>query len=101
MSTNLSSKAGSWLSAPTQGVNRVLSGSRVKLLLLCETNRNNVPGTARSLLKRHLPIRAAKSAAERLFDEGRAVVELPVVESLEALGSELAACQVGVYKLKQ
>ena len=53
-----------------------------------------MPGTARSLLKRHLPIREAKAAAERLFDEGRAVVELPVVESLDALRSELEACQV-------
>jgi hypothetical protein len=94
MSTNLSSKAGSELPVQVRGVDRVQSGSRVTLLLLCETSRNNAPGTTRALLKRHLPIREAKSAAERLFDEGQAVVEIPMVESVDALRAELADCHV-------
>lgn len=46
------------------------------------------------MVKRHLPIREAKAAAERLFDEGRTVVELPMVESIDALRSEMSACKV-------
>ncbi len=94
MSTNSSSKARFESPVPIRGVSRVASGSPAKLLLLCRPNHNNAPGTIGALVKRHLPIREAKNIAERLFDEGQAVVEVPVVESLEALRYDLANCHV-------
>lgn len=94
MSTHSSSRELFGSRVPTRGENRVHSGSPVKLLLLSTPRQNNAPGTAQAMAKRHLPIREAKAAAERLFDEGRAVVEIPKVESLEVLRNELAACNV-------
>jgi DNA-binding transcriptional regulator YiaG len=96
MSTNSSLKELSGLRVRDPAGSRVQSGSRVKLLLLCEPHQLNAPGAAQAMVKRHLPIREAKAAAERLFDEGRAVVELPMVESIDALRNELAACKVEV-----
>jgi hypothetical protein len=86
MSTN--SRSGDFLRLHAGAPARVRSGSPVRLLLLCAPNKPNVPGAARALLKRHLRIREAKTVAERLFDEGRVVVEIPAVESLGALRSE-------------
>lgn len=94
MSTHSSSKELFGSQVPTRDENRVRSGSPVKFLLLSTPGQNNAPGTAQAMIKRHLPIREAKAAAERLFDEGRAVVEVPKVESLEVLRDELAACHV-------
>jgi DNA-binding transcriptional regulator YiaG len=94
MSTPSSSRELFGSPVPARGENRVHSGSPVKLLLLSTPGRNNAPGTAQALIRRHLPIREAKAAAERLFDEGRAVVEVPKVESLDVLRDELTACNV-------
>lgn len=97
MSTKSSSKElfGSPVPAPAE--NQVVSGSNVKLLLQCAPTQNNAPGTAQALVKRHVPIRAAKALAERLFDQGQAVVEIPKSESLSALRSELASCHVETF----
>jgi DNA-binding transcriptional regulator YiaG len=47
-----------------------------------------------ALAKRHLSLREAHSIVTRLFDDGEAVVELPVVESVDALMRDLAASHV-------
>jgi DNA-binding transcriptional regulator YiaG len=47
-----------------------------------------------ALAKRHISLREAHAIVTRLFDHGEAVVELPMVESVEALTHELAACNV-------
>src|ERR1700675_4216224 len=94
MSMNSSLKELPGLRVWDQAGSRVPSGSRIKLLLLCEPHQLNGPGAAQAMVKRHLPIREAKTVAERLFDEGRAGVELPAVESFDAIRSELAACKV-------
>ncbi|MBE7200496.1 MAG: type II toxin-antitoxin system MqsA family antitoxin [Parafilimonas terrae] len=46
---------------------------------------------ARALIRRHLPIKAAHALMTELFDTGEAYVEVPKVESLERLVSELRA----------
>ena len=97
MSTSSSSKVLFGSPVPAPAGNQVVSGSNVKLLLQCIPNQNNSPGTAQALVKRHVPIWAAKALAERLFDQGQAVVEIPRSESVSALRAELAACHVETF----
>jgi hypothetical protein len=81
--------------SPVTGAStRVRSGSPARLLRLCATYHLNAPGAARALVRRHPPIREAKTVAERLFDEGHAIVEIPAVESLDALRIEFEGCKV-------
>jgi DNA-binding transcriptional regulator YiaG len=47
-----------------------------------------------ALAKRHLSMRDAHAIVTRLFDHGEAVVELPMIESIDALTRDLAACNV-------
>jgi len=51
---------------------------------------------ARALVRRHLPIAAAYREATRLFDAGEAVVEVPKVEDVDRLASELSAAGIEV-----
>lgn len=44
---------------------------------------------ARALVRRHLPIGAAHRAMTRLFDTGAALVEIPRIEDVDRLRSEL------------
>lgn len=46
---------------------------------------------ARALIRRHLPVKAAHAVMTELFDAGEAYVEVPKVESLNHLISELTA----------
>jgi DNA-binding transcriptional regulator YiaG len=77
-----------------QDVPRVRSGSPGRFLLKSEPTTINAPQAALVLAKRHLPLRQAYSVVTRLFDDGEAVVELPMVENQAALTEELKACNV-------
>jgi DNA-binding transcriptional regulator YiaG len=77
-------------------VPRVDSGSPGKFLLQSERYQVKGPSAALALAKRHVSLRDAHELVTRLFDHGVAVVELPMVESVEALTRDLAACNVTV-----
>ncbi|WP_210208625.1 helix-turn-helix domain-containing protein [Rhodoplanes roseus] len=47
-----------------------------------------------ALAKRHLSLRQAHTAVNELFDHGRTIVALPMVEDAAVLESDLAACGV-------
>jgi hypothetical protein len=41
-----------------------------------------------------MPLQQAYAAVTRLFDEGEAIVDVPVVEDADALARDLAECNV-------
>jgi len=47
-----------------------------------------------------MPLRQAHATATLLFDDGEAVVDVPVVENIEALARDLAKCNVVARLLK-
>jgi hypothetical protein len=49
----------------------------MEVVLTCKRHDINVIGVVWTMMRRHLPIRTAKALAEKLFDNGRVVVELP------------------------
>jgi hypothetical protein len=54
-----------------------------------------------ALVKRHMTLTEAHIIVTQLFDKGgEAVVDLPMVESVEALTRELAACNVTIKQLE-
>lgn len=75
-------------------VPRVASGSPGKFLLQSEPYQVAGPSAALALAKRHISLRDAHEIVTRLFDHGEAVVELPMVESVDALTRDLSACNV-------
>ena len=75
-------------------VPRVASGSPGRFLLTSKPTAVNGPGAALALAKRHMSLREAHSVVTRLFDDGEAIVELPMVENAATLTKELAACHV-------
>lgn len=77
-----------------QDVPRVLSGSPATVLLRSEPAQVAGPSAALVLAKRHLSLRQAHAVVTHLFDDGEAVVTLPMVEDLAALTAELATCNV-------
>jgi DNA-binding transcriptional regulator YiaG len=77
-----------------QDVRRVRSGSSGRFLLKSGRKRVNVPRAAMALAERHVRLDDALSAMERLLERGELVVELPVVESTEALIADLEACNI-------
>ena len=79
---------------------RVASGFPGKFLLQSELHMVNGPSAALALVKRHVPLKAAHAVVTQLFDEGEAVVDVPMVESVDALTRELADCNVTVKVLK-
>jgi DNA-binding transcriptional regulator YiaG len=52
------------------------------------------PEAALALAKRHLSMREAHDVVTRLFDTGEAIVDLPCVESADALARDLVKCNV-------
>lgn len=74
-------------------IERVPSGSPVRLRLVAGANPNT-PLAAVALARRHLSMRAGHRALTTLLLERAVVVEVPVVESLEALVAELAALDI-------
>ena len=94
MSTRSSLKALSGPRVQVRDVPRVASGSPGRFLLTSKPTAVNGPGAALALAKRHMSLREAHSVVTRLFDDGEAVVELPMVENIAALTKELAACHV-------
>lgn len=66
------------------------SVERIGLKRLPNSDLDTV-GAARALVRRHLPVKVAHRVMIELFDAGEAYVEVPKVESLEQLLSELKA----------
>ncbi len=73
---------------------RVASGTRGRFLLKAERYAVKGPQAALALTKRHMPLSEAHAAVTRLFDEGEAIVDMPVVEDAGALVRDLAECNV-------
>src|SRR5258708_12726567 len=96
MSTKSSLKglSGSRVRVRVRDVPRVGSGSPAKFLLKSEPGKITAPAAALALAKRHLSLREAHGIVTRLFDCGEAVVELPLVESVDALPRHLAPTHV-------
>ncbi len=94
MSTKLSLRERFGHRVQIRDVPRVDFGSPGKFLLQSELYQIKGPSAALALAKRHISLREAHAIVTRLFDHGEAVVELPVVESVDALTSDLAACNV-------
>ncbi len=74
-------------------IERVPSGSPARLLLEAGINPNT-PRAAVALARRHLPMRSGHRLLTTLLQERRVVVEVPVVEDLPLLLSELAALDI-------
>ena len=66
------------------------SAERLSLKLLPGSDLDTV-AAARALVRRHLPVKAAHAIMTELFDTGEVYVEVPKVESLGQLMSELKA----------
>jgi DNA-binding transcriptional regulator YiaG len=96
MSTKSSLKGLSGSRVRVRDVPRAGSGSPGKFLLKTEPGKIKAPAAALALAKRHLSLREAHAIVTRLFDCGEAVVELPLVESVDALTRDLAASHVAV-----
>ncbi len=79
---------------------RVTSGSRGRFLLKAKRYAVKGPQAALALTKRHMPLSDAHAAVTRLFDEGEAIVDVPVVEDAGVLMRELAECNVIVTALQ-
>jgi len=94
MSTRSSLKGLSGSRVQVRDVPRVVSGSPGKFLLRSEPGKVRAPAAALALAKRHLSLREAHEIVTRLFDAGEAVVELAMVDSVDALTRELAASSV-------
>jgi hypothetical protein len=58
------------------------------------------PQAALALTKRHMLLSEAHAAVTQLFDEGEAIVDVPVVEDADALACDLAECNVVVTALQ-
>jgi DNA-binding transcriptional regulator YiaG len=58
----------------------------------------NTPAAARALVLRHVPLKAAHAVLTEMFDAGEAYVEVPKVESLDRLRSELGDCGIEARK---
>jgi DNA-binding transcriptional regulator YiaG len=96
MSTRSSLKGLSGSRVLVRDVPRVGSGSPGKFLLKSEPGKIKGAAAALALARRHLSLREAHGIVTRLFDRGEAVVELPLVESIDALTQDLAASHVAV-----
>ena len=75
---------------------RVRSGSAARVLLEADPPFRKTVSTAQALMKRHLPPSQAKRAVERMMVGEAVAVELPMLESREALTRELKASGVKV-----
>ncbi|GJD43119.1 hypothetical protein AFCDBAGC_0964 [Methylobacterium cerastii] len=73
------------------------SAERLNLKRLPGSHLDTV-AAARALVRRHLPVKAAHAVMTEVFDTGEAYVELPKVESLSRLASELTALGIAVRK---
>jgi DNA-binding transcriptional regulator YiaG len=84
-----------------QAVARVPSGSPVVLVLRRRNDRNTVETitATHALAKRGMSMLRAKRAVEAALDHGEAVVEVPTVESLPTLASELASTGLEVMRI--
>lgn len=77
---------------------RTRSGSSVRYLLHPEPGFAETVSAARAMAKRHLPLRAAKAAVERLLDMEDVTIEIPKVEDAKLFESELAALGIAAVR---
>ena len=94
MSTKSSLKERLGPQVQIRDVVRVASGSPARFLLKSNVHTVKGPQAALALVKRHMPLQQAYAAVTRLFDEGEAIVDVPVVEDADALARDLAECNV-------
>jgi hypothetical protein len=80
-------------------VSRVRSGLPASYILKAEPNFVKTVSAAQTLARRHVPLRVARDIVERLLSGDEASVELPVVESFEALERELT--DLGIHAVRQ
>ena len=100
MSTRSSLKGRFGPRVQARDVARVASGSPARFLLKARPRTVRGPQAALALIKRHMPLRQAHATVTLLFDDGEAVVDVPVVEDTEALERDLAKCNVVARLLK-
>lgn len=75
---------------------RVRSGSPIAVVLEADPPFRKTVSAAQALAKRHLPLGQAKRAVERMMRGDRVAVEIPMLESRDALTRELKASGVRV-----
>ncbi|HEV2100685.1 MAG TPA: hypothetical protein VGR45_17400 [Stellaceae bacterium] len=73
---------------------RVASGSPARYLLRADPTFARTVTAARALTRRHLSLREAKGAVERLLEGEDVAVELPAIEDAAAFETELAGLGV-------
>jgi hypothetical protein len=78
---------------------RVASGSRARYLLRAEPTFARTVTAARALARRHLSLRHAKGAVERLIEGEEVAVELPAIEDAAAFEAELAG--LGIVAIRR
>jgi len=91
MSSSLKARLGPRVQVRDAG--RVASGSPARLCIAVSGADANTPGAAVALARRHLPLARAHRLLTEALETGRGqFVEVPCVESPEALLEELRAC---------
>lgn len=94
MSTRSTSEALSERLGPIPGIERVRSGSPVRVVLKAPLHSANVPVAAGALARRGLSLRRARDVMDQVFDHGAEVTLLPMVEDVGQLVADLAAAGV-------
>ena len=84
---------------PVRDVDRVSSGSPEALVLRPASDPVNVPAAALALTRRGVTMLKAKRALEAMLSEGEALLHVPQVESVRALGKELKAAGVRLGRI--
>src|SRR5665213_2701229 len=81
---------------PVRVIDRVSSGSPARVVLEAQLPFRRTVTAAEALAKRHLTLAQAKRIVERLMVGEHVAVEIPMLESRDALIRELKACGVSV-----
>jgi putative transcriptional regulator len=87
---------------PTRAVDRVTSGSPAVFVLRIQFDNARLKpiDAAHALARRGMPMLRAKRAVEALLEDQRVFAELPMVEDVQAVIADLAACGVAAVLLK-
>ena len=82
-----------------EGSSLVQSGSPARYVLHAEPDFAKSISAIQALVRRHVPLKAAKAEIERLMAGGAAVVDIPMLEDAAAFEGELR--QLGVAAVKE